>query len=90
MHRELPRTLLPLCYDALMASSGKPRAFVHTAYRMWQRSAPAETCRYGKEKAVAYDCPCDGCHRSLMFLYFDTVANRLGAPLSTLTKGFDQ
>lgn len=74
--REIPRPLLPACYDALCEHSKLPRTAVHVAYQKWQRSAPPDPCRYGAEKPIALECTCRGCVESLCFFFFDQVANK--------------
>lgn len=54
------------------------RDFARTAYKKWEYGAPADDCRYGKERGIAVDCDCDGCRTIYLFLYFDSVVKRFG------------
>ena len=73
VYRRLPASIEAEALTALLAR-GLTRSFVTLAYAKWKQHARAEACRFGKERPIAIDCNCPGCHEVLCFLYFDNVA----------------
>lgn len=78
--RIIPAYLMPQVIDTLLAQ-GVSRATIDRSYRKWQAGLMADPCKYGRERAIALDCRCEGCTEVLCDLFYAQVAAKFPASL---------
>ena len=76
-YRRLPASIEADALTALLAR-GLTRSFVTLAYAKWKQHERADECRFGKERPIAVDCNCPGCHEVLCFVFFDQALKQFG------------